>query len=151
MSALPKDIESLEQNIFIDENGEVYKLPEMSIVQTCTPKVPDGVKSGNFHPLCCFVKSAHYQNGYNKSEIAHFLANLDKNTCSEFSVLRVEYSRFVLIKYGHENRNEIHKHAVNDLLEIPCQAWEWMKLRLTLMFASDSAVKMLHSLASNSN
>ena len=150
MSALPKDIQSLEQNIFVDENGEVYKLPEMSIVQTCTPKVPDGVKSGNFHPLCCFVKSAHYQNGYNKTEIADFLANLNSTTAIEWTKLRVDYEYFLFVQYG-QNRQEVHKHAVNDLLEITCQVWEWMKLRLTLMFASDSALQMLHSLASNSD
>ena len=132
MSLLPKKLRSLQRDIFVDETGRIYKLPEMTLVQTFQP-LSNETKKGRFHPLCCFAKSAYYQNGYSKREICHVFANLNKTTAIEWTKLRVDYEYFLFINYG-QNRQDVHKHAVNDLLAISCEVWDLAEKSSALLF-----------------
>ena len=134
MNALPEKLQNLQQNIFVDEEGKTYDLPEIALIETFKP-LSNEISQSRFHPLCCFAKSAYYKNGYNKHEMSQIFANLNETKATELTKLRVEYESFLFVKYGR-NRDEIHKHAVNDLLATSCEIWDRVDKSLTLLFTA---------------
>ena len=137
MNSLPEKLRGLQRDIFVDEKGRIYELPEMALIQTFNPLL-NGTKRGRFHPLCCFAKSAYYQTGYSKHEIYHIYANLNKTTAIEWTKLRIDYEYFLFVKYG-QNRQDIHKQAVNDLLTISCETWDRTEKSSALLFETKSS------------
>ena len=51
MSSLTEKLRSLQQNIFVNEEGKTYDLPEIALIQTFVP-LSNELNHGRFHPLC---------------------------------------------------------------------------------------------------